>query len=49
MELDLLKKVIAEVLNVDEAEVTLLWMIWEQIHWMYSRLLWVWKRNLILK
>ena len=42
MEFEKLKKIIAEVLNVDEEEITmeLLWMILEQIHWMFSRLLW---------
>ncbi len=52
MEFEKLKKIIAEVLNVDEKR--LLWilhslMTLELIHWMYSRLLWVLRKNLILR
>ena len=52
MEFEKLKKIIAEVLNVDEEEIsmdTTLWMTLELTLWIFSRLLWVLKRNLILK
>ena len=37
MEFEKLKKIIAEVCDVDEDKITM--MIWTQIPWMYSRLL----------
>ena len=50
MEFDKIKKIIAEVLNVDENEISMDTKFIDdlgQTHLMFSRLLWVSKRNLI--
>lgn len=52
MEFDKLREIIAEVLNVDADEITMETTFVDdlgQIPWMYFRLLWASKRNLILR
>ena len=52
MELEKLQKIIAEVMNVDEEEITMdttLWMIWVLTLWMYIRSSWALKKSLILR
>ena len=50
MEFEKLKKIIVDVLNVDENEITMdTTFIWERIPWMYSRSLWDLRKNLILR
>ena len=52
MEFEKLKQIIVEVLNVDENEITMDTTFiddLERIRWMYFRLLWALRKNLILR